>query len=399
MPRDAERLDRFQAAMKETGLDAVVCSLPEDVLLATSYFPVVGTSLAVVTRDREVVLFAPRDEMGLADCDTADQVIPYEPSSLAKITSTVEALREPVRQVFRERGFENAVLGYECGECSEPASYAAMHLFGNSILELFQGAALRPAGAVLARLKAVLTAVEIDRVRRACRIAGAAFEDGARALAAGLKETEAAENFRAPILTVGVGFEGVSRSEGYVNCMSGANSAKAHGAFARSRAKEIEVADLVLTHCNSHADGYWTDITRTYCVGPENQRQSAMYAAVFEARAAAFDAIRPAAKTADVDRAAREVMQARGFGDAFKHATGHGVGFAAIDHNARPRLHPASDERLESGMVCNVEPAVYLEGFGGVRHCDMVAVTESGAELLTPFQCTPEDLIRDETSH
>jgi Xaa-Pro aminopeptidase len=86
------------------------------------------------------------------------------------------------------------------------------------------------------------------------------------------------------------------------------------------------------------------------------------------------------------------VLAERGFGPQFKHGTGHGVGFAAIDHNARPRIHPASDDVLEVGMVFNVEPAVYVEGWGGLRHCDLVAVTGEGAELLTPFQASLEEL-------
>jgi Xaa-Pro aminopeptidase len=68
------------------------------------------------------------------------------------------------------------------------------------------------------------------------------------------------------------------------------------------------------------------------------------------------------------------------------------VGFAAIDHAARPRLHPVSEDVLEVGMVFNVEPAVYIDGWGGLRHCDMVAVTSEGAELLTPFQLGMDEL-------
>ncbi|HJT79488.1 MAG TPA: M24 family metallopeptidase, partial [Gemmataceae bacterium] len=90
----------------------------------------------------------------------------------------------------------------------------------------------------------------------------------------------------------------------------------------------------------------------------------------------------------DVDGAARGVLRQRGYGDLFKHGTGHGVGFAAINHNARPRIHPASDDVLEAGMVFNVEPAVYVEGYGGIRHCDVVAATDTGAEVLTPFQAS-----------
>ncbi|MBZ5586026.1 MAG: M24 family metallopeptidase [Acidobacteriia bacterium] len=261
-------------------------------------------------------------------------------------------------------------------------------------MELLEGAALRPASELLARLKAVLTPIELDRVRRACRIAEAAYERGASCLAAGLKETEAAAAFRTPLVVTGTGFEGVRRAEGYVFCMAGAHSAQAYGAYARSHATEIEIADFVLTHCNSHADGYWTDITRTYCIGPAMAEQHKAYGAIFAARQAALGAIRPGVKAADVDRAARASLDGAGYGGHFKHATGHGVGFAAINHNARPRLHPKSADRLESGMVFNVEPAVYIEGFGGLRHCDMVAVTETGAELLTPFHSHVEELIR-----
>jgi Xaa-Pro aminopeptidase len=94
-----------------------------------------------------------------------------------------------------------------------------------------------------------------------------------------------------------------------------------------------------------------------------------------------------------VDAAARNVLRSRGLSEAFKHATGHGVGFAAISHKARPRLHPCSDAVLEPGMVFNVEPAVYLDGYGGLRHCDVVLVTENGHALLTPFQCDPTALV------
>jgi Xaa-Pro aminopeptidase len=117
-----------------------------------------------------------------------------------------------------------------------------------------------------------------------------------------------------------------------------------------------------------------------------------MYEAVFAAREAALAAIRPGVRAAAVDRAARSELESYGFASEFKHPTGHGVGFAAIDHNALPRLHPRSEDRLEAGMVFNVEPAVYLDGIGGLRHCDMVLVTHTGIELLTPFQTSAEKL-------
>src|SRR5581483_8503101 len=206
---------------------------------------------------------------------------------------TFETGADGAAKALRQLRLNGHVVGYECGAAFEPASYVAMHLYGSAVTNLLEGAVLRPASQLLAQLKAVLTPIELDRVRRACRIAAIAFEEGAARLEAGLKETEAAAAFRGPFTTVGTGFEGVARADGSVFCMSGRHSAKAYGAYARSRAKEICIADLVMVHCNSHADGYWTDITRTYTVGPADERQEKMYEAVFAARAAALDAIRP----------------------------------------------------------------------------------------------------------
>lgn len=394
MPRDPERLDRLQAAMEEAGLDAIACSLPENVLLLTGYFPVVGTSLAFVTKDCQVTLFAPEDEMDLADRDGADEVVAFEPGSLTELTSAVEAVRGPVSRALRQQKLTGARVGYEDGVAYQPASYVAMHLYGDAMAELLEGVNLRPADELLARMKATLTTIELDRLRRACRIAHYAYQDGAGAICPGRKETAVASTFRAALSVMGTGFEGVSRADGGVWCMSGPNAALAYGAYARSRTRQLEIGDFALVHCNSHADGYWTDVTRTYCVGEAGKRQTEIYNLILKAARAAFYTVRPGARAADVDLAARDVFRAAGCADAFKHATGHGVGYAAVDHNARPRLHPASPDVLECGMVFNIEPALYFEGYGGARHSDMVAVTETGADLLTPFDQTIEDLIR-----
>src|SRR5205814_2314594 len=139
--------------------------------------------------------------------------------------------------------------------------------------------------------------------------------------------------------------------------------------------------------------GFWTDVTRTYTVAEPSKRQRKIYQAIFAAREAALAAIRPGVSAADVDRAARDVLRKQGFYKEFKHGTGHGIGFVAIDHAAIPRLHPKSPDVLEPGMVFNIEPAVYIEGWGGARHCDTVALTESGVEVLTDFQSHPAELI------
>ena len=86
-----------------------------------------------------------------------------------------------------------------------------------------------------------------------------------------------------------------------------------------------------------------------------------------------------------VDEAALEVLNARGCGKAFKHAAGTVSGTRQSITNALPRIHPLSDEILESGMVFDIEPAVCIPGLGGMRQRSMVALTDGGAELLTDF--------------
>ncbi|HLV79078.1 MAG TPA: M24 family metallopeptidase [Chthonomonadaceae bacterium] len=395
--RDEERVERICQALRKAGWKAFVCSLPRDVLMLSGYWPVVGNAIAVATWEGQVRVLAPEDERDLAEAGWADAVHTFAAGSLDRIEDLAEAVRQPLAELLRAAGLERGTLGYEGGAYSEPATYAAMSFYGEALRGLLgkvsPESAPAPADAALARLRCVLTPREMERVKVACRIADRAYQEGARQMRAGQKETEAAARFRAPLSVAGVGFEGAARADGFVYCMSGPNAAQAYAAYQRSQDRTVAPGEFALVHCNSYADGYWTDITRTFCLGTPGERMRTLYEAVLTAREAALESIRPGVRAADVDRAAREVMRHYGFATAFKHPTGHGVGYTAIDHNAPPRLHPKSEEILETGMVFNVEPGLYFDGFGGLRHCDMVAVTAGGMELLTPFLSEVSSLI------
>jgi Xaa-Pro aminopeptidase len=398
MISNKERIERISKALDQANLDALVCALPTNVLLLSGYWSVVGTAVAIALRDGSVQILAPEDEEDLARHGWADEVHTFSPGSLTKLQSVSDAAREPLKEIANRLHLRwNNSIGYESGGNVEPASYAAMYLYGAKLYRLlseaFPVATLRPTDALLLRLRSVLTPFEQECVRVACRIAAQAYQSGTRNLRPGLQETEAAVYFRVPLSVLGTSAEGIGRADGFVFCMSGENSAEAYAAYQRSRARVLKQGDLVLVHCNSYADGYWTDITRTFCFAEMDERKRRMYEAIFAARQAALEMIRPGVKAAAVDKAAREVMTAHGFGKEFRHGLGHGVGFAAINHNAPPRLHPASNDVLETGMIFNIEPAIYFTGYGGMRHCDMVAVTEDGAELLTPFLSRIKELV------
>ncbi len=172
-----------------------------------------------------------------------------------------------------------------------------MTIYGAGVAELLGQAAPsahpEPADETFRRLEAVKTPRDLERLRVTCRIVEQAFRCGAERLRAGLLETEAAAHFAVPLGTVGTGFAGVGRGGGYAWCMSGPNAAEAQGAYARSRPKPVARGELVLVHCNAFADGYWVDLTRTYCLGDPDRRQGELFDAVLRARAAALEAIRP----------------------------------------------------------------------------------------------------------
>ncbi len=389
--RDPWRLDQVVKGLIDSGLDLIVCTLPEHVLLVSGYFPVVGKSIAIATKDSRILLIVPEDEAELAEHGYADDLIFYQPTSLDRLHTAADAVTPPLQQALHRLGAEQSRIGLECGELSEPSSYAAMHLFAGTIRNMLRrivpGAGLESADILLSHLAAVKSPLELERIRAACRIAALAFQRGSTGFHAGMTEFEAAALVRGGFSKFAAA-AGVERGDGFAWCMSGPNSAKAAASYARSRNRQLTAGDLVLLHANSSADGYWTDITRTYVLGPMSGRQEELFAAVFAAREAALKAVRPGARASDVDLAARSTLARAGFAKEFKHSTGHGVGFSAISPNALPRIHPASEDILKEGMVFNVEPAIYLEGYGGIRHCDMVAVGRTGAELLTDFQST-----------
>src|ERR1051325_4997976 len=394
-PKDVTRINRIRDELERSDMDALVCGLPTNVLLISGYWPVIGTSIAVITRTGFVHLLAPDDEEELAQASWADVVETVSLGSLAEIKTAVDVLRAPLTKIIKEIGRERRiVVGCESGPVVEPASYVGMHLFGTAICQLLReilpDESIASADYVLRQLRSVLSPWEQARVRLACRSAARAFLHGGEQLRSSLKETEVASLVRGALTSEE---DRLTRADRFVFCMSGPNSAAAYAAYQRSQAREIESGDLVLIHCNSYLNGYWTDITRTFCVAPVDEQKRRMYEAIFATREAALTAIHPGARAADVDRTARLVLSEYGFEKEFKHGLGHGVGFAAINHNAPPRLHPASDDVLEPGMIFNIEPAIYFEGMGGMRHCDMVLLTDDGPEMLTPFQSTLETLV------
>ncbi len=374
--------------MREARLDAVICGSPTQVLLLTGYWPVMGNSVAVFTADGEVHLLVPDDEHEIASKSSGAALIDFRSGRLDALTTPEAAIQQPLTSLCTRLSLGRARVGMEMQPGMQPASYAAAITYRSALSEMLRGAfpqiEIVAADATLERLKARKTEVELGKMRTAAVIASAGFSEMADTIRPGLREAEIAALLHMSFESAPSADE-MQRSYGYFFCMSGLNSATAAAAYARTRERNVQSGDLVMIHANTCGDGYWTDITRTQTAGDPTERQKHMRSAIDEARQAALDTIRPGVGAQQVDQAARGVLERHGFGPQFKHGLGHGVGFAAANANGQPRVHPASPDVLEVGMTFNVEPAIYFDDYGGMRHCDVVAVTANGVEVLTDF--------------
>jgi Xaa-Pro aminopeptidase len=390
------RDELIRRALEQTNWDLLVCAMPANILLLSGYWPAVGSSVALATRDGRLGLLVPEDDDDLAEQQSwVDDVVTYAPAPLDRLSTAEESVYEAFVRLKRDLGIEADRIGFEQTDAFEPAAYAPHMVRGSAarlLRRAFPSATLAPADELLAEMRTVKTPAETEHIRTACRIAEQAFGKGAQLLRPGITEVEAAAAFRISLSSCLREYEDVKRCDGFVQCMSGLNSSKAFGPYPRSHSRTIEAGDLAILRCHCYANGYWADIARTYHMGPLDDTKQRLFRAVLSARDEALQAMRPGIRAAEIDGIARRVLDSCGYGAAFKHPAGHGAGFGAADYGARPRLHPLSDDVLEAGMVLKLEPGLYVENYGGIRIADMVAITDTGAEVLTRFHWNPEDL-------
>jgi Xaa-Pro aminopeptidase len=367
--------------------DLLICTGPSEVLLLTGYWPIMAATVAIFTRDGDVKIIVPEDELDLAQKTSAAEIFPYQPASLDTLASPLHQLRAPLASALGKIS-SSARIGVQLAQGMQPAPYIVANDFRcalpDLIRELCPNATLIGCDDLLEKMKAAKTPAELSIMQSAAHVAAAGFASAEKSIAPGKREPEIAAAAQSAF-EQSPAAKNLRRSYGAFFCMSGPNSASASAAYARTRQRVLENGDLVMLHANTCADGFWTDITRTYTVGPPTDRQQQIRAAISEARAAGLRAIRPGATGRQIDSATRAIMHSHGFGPAFKHAAGHGVGFAAANPYALPRIHPLSPDVLEEGMTFNLEPAAYFDGYGGMRHCDVIAVTANGAQVLTNF--------------
>ncbi len=232
---------------------------------------------------------------------------------------------------------------------------------------------------LIADLRCVKTPAELDAMRRAQKLTDDTFAYITERIAAGRTERDIMldmEYYMRRLGSEGVAFDFI--------IVSGKNSSLPHGV---PTDKVIEKGDLITMDFGAVVDGYRADMTRTVAVGAVSDEQRRVYDTVLAAQNAALAAIRAGVVCRDVDKVARDLIDAAGYKGCFGHGLGHSVG---IDVHESPSFSPRCDTVLKAGTVMTVEPGIYLEGKFGVRIEDMVAVTDDGYENFTK---SPKELL------
>lgn len=260
-----------------------------------------------------------------------------------------------------------------CGFDAAQTTVAALEGMRKSVSVKVRRGMFVATGPLVARLREVKDTDEIAVMRKAALLGCRLFEGMLSFMQLGLTEVAVAAELEHAARLAGaeaMSFETI--------VASGERSALPHG---RATQAKLPKGGFVTLDFGVVVEGYCSDMTRTVHMGKAMPGEREVYDSVLEAQEAAVARVAPGVTAGEVDEAARSVLRKAGLDKYFSHSTGHGVG---LEIHEGPRLAAKQTRVLEQGMVVTVEPGVYMPGRFGVRIEDMVLVTATGGEVLTP---------------
>ena len=361
----ADRLDRARELMAERGVDMLLLSVGADLPYFCGYeaMPLERLTMLVVPRDGAATLVVPRMEAPrVAERPEVFGIRPWDETE------------DPVAIV---------------AELAGPAGTAAVgdQMWARFLVEMMgamPSVSWRRASEVTSPIRSVKDADEIERLRAA----GAAVDRIATRLQrgeielVGRTEAEVSAELGRQIVA-----EGHDRTN-FAIVAAGANAASPHhepGGHVISEG-EVVLCDFGGTMVGDDGVGYCSDITRCVYTGEPPAEFSELYDVLFEAQAAAVAAVAVGTAAQDVDRAARSIIAAAGYGEFFIHRTGHGIGTEAHED---PYIVEGNLEPLAAGNAFSVEPGIYVPDRWGARLEDIVAASPDGAD---PLNCADHRL-------
>ncbi len=369
------RVDRLQMIMAAQGIDLVIVSSYHSNLYYAGFWmmPMGRFNFTVIPASGPAEIIAPimeRDRLPIYSWIADTHFYSDEGNSLA-------GLVDVAKELFAERGYALDRIGVE----KDVMPVAVLE----SLRGALPGSDFIDISTTLMEQRVVKSVEEVDLLRVNARIANVGTETIMAAMAEGKTELEiSSEAMVATDRALAEQFPSLESFGTIVTCASGPRSVIPH---AVSTGKRLERGEIVNFNVLSQVSGYYVSPERTLSVGPLRDDARKPFETVVEAHARGLEAVKPGTKCGDVARRCIEVLKREGYDQYQLHGPGHSCGImgAFWGREEKGEIRPYNDNLLEPGMVITIEPAVYLPGVGGFRHCDVLAITTEGYEMLTHY--------------
>jgi Xaa-Pro aminopeptidase len=342
------RLASLRKEMSKTGLDSFIATDMKNVRYLTGF---TGSSGALVVDTGTATL--------ITDFRYAEQVEEETEGFDIRISKDPPLLEgAKLKNGFKGR------LGFEAKSMS--------YLDFGKLKGVLPDAQFIPCEGLVQNLRKVKDSYEIGKIREAAEIGDAVFDDILDEVRPGVAEVDLAAEIDHRFRT-----RGASGSAFDTIVASGPRSSMPH---ARAGERRLTEGDMVTFDMGAVYGGYCSDMTRTVVLGKADESQRGVYQLVLDAQQRALDMVNPGVKGSDLDKAARGLIEEKGYGENFGHRLGHGVG---LDVHEEPIISSKVDDPVSVNMVFTIEPGIYLPKRWGVRIEDTVVVRQEGSERLT----------------
>ena len=343
------RVEKLRSAMKKEKIDGFLVTSPYNLRYLTNFTGTTG--LAVITLDKAYFVTDFRYTEQAAKQAQGYEIV----KNVGPIFDEVAKLCQ--KEEIQSLGFEEAFISF--------AQYGQLE-------DLLEETALIPISGMIEELREIKDENEVKIVRKACEIADRGIEHIWNTIKPGMTEIDVANQLDFYMRSLGatsVSFDTI--------VASGLRSAMPHGVASE---KIIEKGELITIDFGCYYDGYVSDETRTFAIGDPGQKLKDIYQIVLEANLKVIEEAKPGMSGIELDAIARDHIASFGYGEAFGHSTGHGIG---LEIHEGPNVSFRAEKRFVPGNIITDEPGIYLPGIGGVRIEDDLLVTSTGNEVLT----------------
>ena len=351
-PAYAARRNKIVRQLKSSGMDALLVTNETNVTYLTGF-----------SGDSSALLIAKNGQLIISDTRYTQQIKDECPGLEMQIRDSGSTMIEQFADAMQS--FKISKVGVE--------SDSVTHDQWTQMSEGIEKVKLVPTTGIVAKLRQIKDAWELEQIREAVRFAQRGFATLRAGLTGDKSELQVTHDLEHSMRSFG------AMGEAFESIIAvGSNAALPH---ARPGKRLISESPILLVDWGAETSfKYRSDITRVLVTGKMSSKLEKVYSVVLDAQMAAIKAIRPGASCKAIDNIARSRIEKAGFGKNFGHGLGHSFG---LEIHEMPRFSPLSDDKLQPGMVMTVEPGIYLPGWGGVRIEDDVLVTKDGHEVLT----------------